>query len=483
MFTILFAIVALAVAATWVIPAGRYATVRYDAGTGALVVEDGQATRSLPATQAALSGLGIRAPIDALTVGNAKPLAVPGTYARASAAPQPLQAVITAPIAGAIASADIFLFILIIGGFIGTFNRSGAFDAGVAALGNKLAGREHWLIVALTLLFGLGGTVYGMAEETIAFYPLLAPLLLRAGYDRIVPIAVIFGGSQFGCLAATINPFSVIIASATIGVRWTDGIAVRAGLWLVILPLLICWTLRYAARVRRDPARSLAPAGGPPAPALANVPACTEASLDARARLLLALFAGTFALMIFGVSRLGWWFPEMSALFLGSAILAARLQPGEGRAKAFFDGAAELIGVAAIVGLGRAIMLVLASGQIDATLIHAAGAMLAGAPEWLFLLGTYGFYILVSLVNNSSSSTAALTMPLFGPVASVVGVDGHRVVSAYLFGHNLLSTLTPAGLALPSLAMMAVPIGAWVRFILPLLLVVAVMSVAALLVL
>ncbi len=481
MYTILFAILAFAIAATWLVPGGRYATVRYDAGRATLVMKEGDSERLLPPIQQSLTSLGVQTPIAVMTEGTAtKPLAVPGTYVRTPSQPQGPLAMLTAPVAGILAAADIIIFCLIIGGFIGIFNRSGAFDAGLAALSARMRGREHWLIVVLTLLFGLGGSTFGMAEETIAFYPLLVPVFLRAGYDRVVPVAVLLGGSQMGCLASTTNPFSVILASATIGTRWTDGIEVRALLWVILMVVLIGWTLRYAAKVRRNPALSLDRAGTSPAEAeIHDGPAPT---LTPRLWLMLALFGGTFVMMIIGVSSLGWWFSEMSALFLGSAILAGWLQSGEGRISAFLRGAGDLLGVAAIIGMARAITVILEAGHIDATLIAATGSALAGTAPWLFLVGAYGFYVLFSLVNNSSSGTAVLTMPLLGPAAAAVGVEGSSLINAYSFGGSLLNTVTPAGIALASLAMAGLSYGAWLRFIGPLLALVGIVSIAVMLI-
>lgn len=480
-YELLFAILAIAAAATWLIPAGDYATVRYDAARSTLVVEDRGAERLLAPTAESLAALQVRVPIESFTDGTtSRPVSIPGTYRPVEASQAGPLSLLTAPVAGTIAAADVIFFVLVIGGFVGIFNRSGAFDAGLAALAGRLRGREHWLIVIVTMLTAAGGSTFGMAEETLAFYPLLAPVFLAAGYDRMVPLAVIFGGSHIGFIGGTTNPFAIIIASSAAGVDWTHGLAERAFIWLFGVALLIGWTLRYARIVRRDPARSLAPPDPEAAPATAEIHPGAAPALTARVKLLLLLFAATFLVMIVGVSRLGWWFPEMTALFLGAAILVGFLQAGEGRTEAFLGGARDLLGVAFIIGLARGVSIILETSNIDATLIDSASSALAGTPPAMFILGAFALFFLLSLVIPSSSGMAVLTMPLMGPLAIAVGAAGPALVSAYLFGMGLMTLVTPAGLILPSLAMLGIGYGAWLRFIAPVMLLLAAVCAATL---
>jgi uncharacterized ion transporter superfamily protein YfcC len=479
-YELLFAILALAAVATWLIPAGDYATVRYDGARKALVVEDAGTERLLPPTRQSLDALGVRAPIESFTDGSAKrPVSVPGTYRSIEPTPAGPLSLLTAPVAGSIAAADIIFFVLVIGGFVGLFNRSGAFDAGLAVLARRLRGREHWLVVIVTTLMALGGSIFGMAEETLAFYPLLAPVFLAAGYDRMVPLAVIFGGSQIGNIGATTNPFSTIIASTTAGVDWTDGLAERALIWFLSVAVLVGWTLHYARKVRRDPTRSLAPPDAD-APATAEIHSPAAAPLTVRLRLLLLVFAATFAIMMVGVARLGWWFPEMTALVLGAAILVGLLQSGGGRVEAFLAGARDLLGVAFIIGLARGVSVILERGNVDATMLHSAAAGLSGTPPILFILGAFAVFLMLTLVIPSTSGLAVLTMPLMGPLAIAIGASGPALVSAYLFGSGLMNVVTPAGLILPSLAMLGIGYGAWLRFVGPVLAVLAIGCVVTL---
>ena len=152
---------------------------------------------------------------------------------------------------------DVILFVLIIGGFIGIINRSGAFDAGIQWLARSMKGREKWLIIIICSLIALGGTTFGLAEETIAFYPILVPIFLATRYDAMVALATIYIGSAIGTMASTVNPFSAIIASDAAGINWTSGLDGR--LIMLVVGLIIClwYIIRYAENVKKNPSASI----------------------------------------------------------------------------------------------------------------------------------------------------------------------------------------------------------------------------------
>ncbi|HLA64033.1 MAG TPA: hypothetical protein VK610_06375, partial [Rhodothermales bacterium] len=423
-YTVLMAVIVLAAIATWVFPSGAYSTLTYDGDARTFVVASPDTTLTYPATQATLDRLGIRA--DAADfVGGAisKPVAVPGTYRRTPPTPQGALEVLRAPIEGIYDAVDVILFVLIIGGFIGVFNRSGAFDAGIGALARKLKGRESWLIVIVTTLMALGGTTFGMAEETIAFYPLLVPVFLAAGYDSLVPLAVILGGSHIGGMASTTNPFATVIASEAAGVSWDLGLGARVAVFVVGTGLLIAYILRYARRVKADPSASLTrrrpvvsadpedstvPSAAPAADAAVKAPP----PMTLRVALALTLFALTFVVMIVGVTKLGWWFPEMTALFLGAAVVVALVEwPGEKQfVTSFIHGAKDLLGVAFVIGIARGVTLVMNHGGLSGTIIEATSGWVAGMPPVLFVIALLAVFFALAFFIPSSSGIAVLTM-------------------------------------------------------------------------
>lgn len=452
-FTILFGLIILVAVLTWIIPAGQYSRVLSEA-------------------------LG-------------KDVPVAGSYAPTDANPQGVFDVILAPIAGfydpAAYSAnaiDVSLFVLIIGGFIGVVTATGAIDAGIARAMVRLKGRETWMIPFLMALFALGGTTYGMAEETLAFYVLLIPVMIAAKFDALTAVAVILLGAGIGVLGSTINAFSTVIASDAAGVTFADGLVLR----LIILGL--CWVvtvafvMRYAARVKADPSKSLVfdRQAANEAHFLKETPA--EAATFTRLhKIVLILFALTFAVMIWGVSLGGWWMAEMSGLFLTAAIIigiVARL--GEGKlVESFVNGARDLLGVALIIGLARGIVVIMDAGHITDTILHAAEVGVAGLPRTAFILVIYWIEVGLSFFVPSTSGLAVLSMPILAPVADFAGVKRELVVTAFATASGMVNLITPtSAVVMGGLAIGRVPYERWLRFIWPLLVILTLIIMAAL---
>ena len=483
-YTVLM-IIAVAVALlTRVIPAGRFDRLQYDKDTQRFLQTTQDSTRAYPAEQATLDRLGIRIPLEKFTGGSIyKPVAIPGTYQRLPARPQGLVALIQSPLLGIIDAIDVILFVLILGGFIGVVHRSGAFDAGVAWMAARLKGREMLLILVITILIAIGGTTFGMAEETIAFYPILVPVFLAAGYDAMVALAAIYLGSSIGTMASTINPFCSIIASNAAGINWTTGLTGRTV--MLVLGTLIClwYIIRYAERVKKDPARSLIFDQKASIERLFYQPdKAASPGFTGRTRLILLAFVACFALMIYGVSQLDWWFLEMTTVFFVGAILIGFIAGiGEKNfVSAFTKGASDLFSVVLIIGIARGVTILMDKGLISDTLLHYSSQAVDGMPKGLFINVLFYLYAGLSFFISSSSGMAVLTMPIMAPLADVVGIGRERVVDAYMYGQGLFAFINPTGLILASLAMVEVGFNKWLKFVMPLVLILAVLTMLVL---
>ena len=252
--TILFIIAGLVALLTWIVPAGKYDSLTYNAADSNFNRTSSGEVFSLPATQETLESLKIKIPLEKFTKGDIyKPIGIPGTYKKLESRPQGFAAFVQSPIKGIIAASDIIFLVLIIGGLIGVMNITGAFDAGISWLAHTLKGREFLLIILVTCLIALGGTTFGLAEETMAFFPILIPVFLAAKYDEIVGLASIFLGSAIGTMCSTVNPFSTIIASDAAGINWTTGLTGRVIMLLLCLSACIIYILLYSKKVKNDP--------------------------------------------------------------------------------------------------------------------------------------------------------------------------------------------------------------------------------------
>ena len=253
---ILMMVIILAAVGTWLLPAGQYNKLAATGKNFTMVTDTSEI--NLPLTQKTLDSLGIKIQVQKFIAGDIrKPVSVPGTFAKLKRNGQGFISILQAPVKGIIDSIDIILFILIIGGFMFVFNQTGAMVKGIIWLAYTMKGREQWLIAILTIIFSFFAASYGMAEEALVFYPILVPLFLAAGYDLIIPLAIIFGGTSIGALPAFSNPFSTIIASNAAGINWMDGLSQRLVLWVIVTALMVWYILKYAAKVKKDPTASL----------------------------------------------------------------------------------------------------------------------------------------------------------------------------------------------------------------------------------
>jgi uncharacterized ion transporter superfamily protein YfcC len=470
--TILMGVIVLAALATWLVPAGKFDTLTYN--KPAFTLNKKGADVSLPATQRTLDSLHISAPIAAFEQGTIrKPISVPGTYHRLPKNAQGVISVIEAPIKGLYDTIDIILFVLLIGGFIQVFNATGALEAGLKSLSATMKGREGLLIIILTFLLTFGGSSYGMAEEAFAFYPVLVPLFLAAGYDLLVPVAVIFGGTQLGTLSSFSSPFSTIIASNACGISWTDGLNGRLLMFVLSAIIYIVYLFRYAQKVRRNPQASLVYRydGAVQSP----FPSFSEQGMGSKLsvcnKLLLILFFLAFATMITGVVVWHWWLLEMSAVFLVAAVFVAIVQRMDQKVfiDTFIKGAEGLLSVAFIIGAARGVTAILNGGNISDTIVNEAAQLISGLPTGVFIVLLLMVYCLFTIFISSSSGMAVVTMPIIGGLAVAAHVPGREIVNSYLYGMGIMGLVTPTGLLLPSLALVGISMKSWWKFIWPLM--------------
>jgi uncharacterized ion transporter superfamily protein YfcC len=475
--TILMVVIIIAAVATWLVPAGRYNTLSANDNKSFAVLSAKGETTTLPFTQKTLDSLQIKIALKSFATGAIrKPVSIPGSYQSLEKNGQGFIKILQAPLKGIYDSIDIILFILIIGGFMNIFHQSGAMVKGLKALAYSMKGKEAWLIIILTFLFSFAGSSYGMAEEALVFYPVMVPLFLAAGYDLIVPVAVIFAGTQLGTLSSFSNPFSAIIASNAAGVNWSDGFYERILMFVISTGITIWYIVRYANKVKKNPAASLVyRIDGNVKSLYANLDTNnTEVPvLDTRTKLLLLLFLITFLTMIGGVIFFKWWLLEMSALFLASSVLLGILLKLDENIfiAEFIKGAGDLLSVAFIVGVARGVTIILNDGHISDSILYYSSKLVGNMPPALFIVMLLVLYMVFTLFISSSSGMAVLTMPIIGALAIMVNVPGREIVNSYLFGMGIMGFITPTGLILPSLALVNVSLKAWWHFIYPLMII------------
>jgi uncharacterized ion transporter superfamily protein YfcC len=471
-YTILFVLIVLVAIGTWIIPAGEYQ-----------LDENGQP--------------------------------IPGSYQQVEQNPQRIIAdSLLAPINGLygiegedgsisfyntgelFGAIDVALFVLVIGGFLGITMKTGAIQGGIARIVSRFRGREQLMIPILMVVFALGGTTFGMNEESLAFYVLIVTVMLAAGYDSLVGASLLMLGCGIGVLGSTINPFATGIASGFAGTSLDEGFLGRLVILVVGTAIGIWFVMRYAAKVKADPTKSLVYKDKAEIEKQFEGSSAVEeadAPLTGSQKAALGLFFLAFAVMIYGVipwedlgipiPTLWWWFPEMTASFLLFAILiglVGGMKEGE-LTGTFVDGAKDLLGVALIIGIARGITVIMNNGLITDTVLNAAEQAMADVGGVVFINLMYGLFLPLSFLIPSSSGLATVAMPIMAPLASFAGVPEYLVVTAYQTGNGLINLITPtSAVVMGGLAIARVGYGTWLRFVWPMLVLLAILSMVVL---
>lgn len=470
--TVLFIVMIFAQILTFIVPAGSYSKLQYNADAEAFVItHPDESTETMEATQDTLTKLGISGKIEDYTSGAiSKPVAIPDTYERLDSKPQGVIEFLLAPISGVYDTIDIILFVFILGGCIGVLNKIGALNAAVFALSRLTKGKEFILIIVLSLLMIIGGTTFGLGEETIALYPILMPVFLVAGYDAMTCIAVIFVGASVGTMYSTLNPFAIGVATKAAGINMAEQMNWRFIALVIGSIMAIAYVLWYAHQVRKDPSKSV----------------CYDMKekieerwggqgevleFTGRMKLSLLVFLGAFIVLVWGIVAKQWWFDNMTAVFLAAAAILAFTcgLAEEDFMDTFIEGAADLMSVALVCGVARAVNILLENGLISDTILNYFSGVVNGMSPLIFIVVMLLVYIVLGFFINSSSGLAVLSIPIMAPLGDAVGVSRAAIIAAYNYGQGLISYITPTGLILASLAMVDVPFSRWLKFITPLL--------------
>lgn len=386
-------------------------------------------------------------------------------------------------------AAGVFLFVIAIGIFITMSMETGAIDSGVAHVAKRFSARGSLLIVIFMLLFSIGGTTEGMAEETLGFYALVVPLMLSLGYDRMVAAATILIGAGIGVLASTVNPFATGVASGAADISIGEGIGFRFLMYVVLVPVAVFFVLRYANKVKADPSKSLVGSQeGDEAIAAAGIGEVPR--LTGKQKSVLAIVAFTFAFMIFSIVpwaqiisgpdatsfgwQLDWYFPELAALFILMSIVVGLIGGlGEkGMTDTIVRGAGDFVGVGLIIVLARGITVIMNNAQITDTVLHSMEGIVANTSAGVFGALMFLVNLPLAFLVPSTSGHAVLAMPILAPLADFADVSRAMVVTAFQSASGVINLITPtSAVVMGGLALAKVRYDQYLRFIAPLLLV------------
>lgn len=425
----------------------------------------------------------------------------------------------TAPIKGFADALPVCLFVMILGGFLGMMTETGALDNGIAVLVQKLKGNEIMLIPVLMLIFSLGGTTYGMCEETVPFYALLAATMMAAGFDPMVGAATVLLGAGCGCLGSTVNPFAVgaaVDALTGVGIEVNQSIIIGLGavLWIVTTAMSIFFVMTYAKKVKADKGSTILSmqelkdaeeAHGKAASEVHN-----EVKLTGRQKGVLIAFAFTFVVMIVGFIPLAdlnegvanffdagavydadgnavvqgwsalitglpigqWYFDEASTWFFLMAVLIGIIGGLSEKqiVNTFITGAADMMSVVLVIALARGISVLMANTGLDVYVLDAAANALAGLSGVIFAPMSFLVYFGLSFLIPSTSGMATVSMPIMGPLAVKLGFSPEVMVMIFSSAIGVVNLFTPtSGAIMGGLALAKIEWTTWLKFALKLI--------------
>lgn len=425
----------------------------------------------------------------------------------------------TAPIKGFADALPVCLFVMILGGFLGMMTETGALDNGIAVLVQKLKGNEIMLIPVLMLIFSLGGTTYGMCEETVPFYALLAATMMAAGFDPMVGAATVLLGAGCGCLGSTVNPFAVgaaVDALTGVGIEVNQSIIIGLGavLWIVTTAMSIFFVMNYAKKVKADKGSTILSMqelkDAEEAHGKAASEVHKEVKLTGRQKGVLIAFAFTFVVMIVGFIPLAdlnegvanffdagavydadgnavvqgwsalitglpigqWYFDEASTWFFLMAILIGIIGGLSEKqiVNTFITGAADMMSVVLVIALARGISVLMANTGLDVFVLDAAANALAGLSGVIFAPMSFLVYFGLSFLIPSTSGMATVSMPIMGPLAVKLGFSPEVMVMIFSAAIGVVNLFTPtSGAIMGGLALAKIEWTTWLKFALKLI--------------
>ena len=398
---------------------------------------------------------------------------IPGTYHYVEKNPAGIVEFLEAFYKGMSQGSSVIFITLIIGGAFRVLEDTGTIRSAVAHLISKTRGNIYIILPAIGILMSALGSVGAGNNIALAFAPIMVMICRKLRLDPIVAVAALYLPSSTGTVSSPIEPFNTMIGQEIAGVPVMSGAGVRLVMWIIFVGVAIGYSLRYAARIRKDPSRSLTgiyaldDGSDDSDSALANV----AEKFNTRHLLCLLLLVIVFAVYAFGTIQYGWGMAElataMMVLAFGSGIIGG--MDMNSMSKSYCEGVKTMATSAVIIGLANSLSVVMTDANIIHTVVNALSIPLAMLPPALSAVGMFIVNLLMNIVISSSSGQAYVIMPIMAPLADVVGVTRQVAVSAYCFGEGLGNPLFPtAGLFMGVCAISGAPYQKWMKFIIPL---------------
>ncbi|WP_342759092.1 YfcC family protein [Kineothrix sedimenti] len=432
--TLIFMLIVVVAIMTWLIPSGEFQRQIVETSTGERNV------------------------VVAGTYQQVSKVAEDGTSLR-----QGIAAVLMAPARGIQSAIEVIAFVFVIGGVFQIMAKTNALNMGIRKVVKKLGNKEVMIIPILMLLFGLGGTTFGMSDELVPFYLLIMPIMFSMGYDSMTTFMTVCLSASIGYAASTINPFNVLVAQGISGIQGNPQLIFRMIQWFIMMAIIIAFVTIRAMKVRKNPESSIVYEEDLKKRKEMHIQD-NDAEMTKRQKLVITVFILGMILVVFGLVKFGWYMNELSMCFMGMGLLIGifgGLKENE-IADEFINGVKDISFAAMVIGLCSGIMVVASDGMIIDTVLNSLSNILEGTSNAFFIIVMYIVQSLLTFLVPSSSGLAALTMPIMSSLCDLQGANPEGAVTVLQYANQLTNIMSPvAGTTVAGLAVCRISFGKW----------------------
>lgn len=397
-----------------------------------------------------------------------KTIVVPGSFKQVEQTPVSFFNTFIAIQKGMIDAGSVVFFVFLVYASFFVVMQTHALHAFIGWLLRVMEGKEILIIPVFMYLFALGGSIFGMFEETFGFIPLFVGLAIAMGYDAIVGMSMVSFGVAMGFAAAFMNPFTVGLAQKFAELPLFSAMGFRIISWFVLVTMAVLWTMRYAKKIKADPTKSLMYGVDMGSLALDH-DELLESKFTGRDKLVLTYVVAIIGLLVWGVIKKGWYFNEIAGLFLIMGVFAgfiSGMKPSQ-LASCYVEGLKDITFGALVIGLSRGILIVMREGNIIDTVIYGLAQPLSLFPKWVAAEGMLVIQTLINFFIPSGSGQAATTMPIMAPLSDLLGITRQTAVLAYQYGDGFSNILWPTTLLPVICGIARVPIEKWWKYFVP----------------
>ncbi|UOR11423.1 YfcC family protein [Halobacillus amylolyticus] len=403
---------------------------------------------------------------------------IPGSYTATEANPASIMDIFLAIQNGLVDTAHLIFMVLIIGGTVAVFEYTGAVNSGINALIEKTKGKKYLLIISVIALFAILDTAGVSGNAVIAFIPIGIILARALKLDAITGVAMVYLGQYVGVATGTFDPVITGIAQRIAELPLFSGAVLRGAAFVVLLVVTIAYICLYVKRISNDPSSSKMGVT-PFTAALSENEEEDFGPFTTLHKIIILTFFVFLGVFLFGVYNMGWSINELSAIFLMMAIavaIIAKITPNK-LVSVFMNGARGLVYGALVIGMARAVVLLLEDGYILDTIVNYAFEPLETLPTVLGAQALYVFNLLFNLLVTSGSGQAVIVMPFIVPLVDMLDITRQTGVLAFKLGDGITNIITPtSGILMAVLAIGGVSWMKWFRFVWPLVLIWAVIG-------